>query len=183
MRKKAIKYRLRNIDNPVDSGKTMKVNDTFVLDANGNPYTCSNYNDERKLSSDKRCESQGHIADHDTHKFADQQQKYQKEEFSDRNDPNENWMRHWFELTHFLKLYGHANPSRKQFPTLADWVFQQRQRFRRQRLSLFRKKRLDDIGFEFDRSKAAKQNKPHPPMYPLTIRQLWYNLKLLLKVF
>jgi len=68
-------------------------------------------------------------------------------------------MRHWFELTHFLKLYGHANPSRKQFPTLADWVFQQRQRFRRQRLSLFRKKRLDDIGFEFDRSKAAKQNK------------------------
>jgi len=44
--KKAIKYRLRNIDNPVDSGKTMKVNDTFVLDANGNPYTNSLINNK-----------------------------------------------------------------------------------------------------------------------------------------
>lgn len=69
------------------------------------------------------------------------------------------WKEHFAELLAFRKEYGHTNVTQTKSKTLAEWVKNQRRLRKAGKLSQSRIDKLDEIGFEWDRSYLFKNKR------------------------
>lgn len=62
------------------------------------------------------------------------------------------WKKSYQELVKFKERYGHTNATRDKDGKLASWVSNQRQRFKNSKITKEEFEKLNDIGFEWDRT-------------------------------
>lgn len=69
------------------------------------------------------------------------------------------WREHFEELEEFKRDYGHTNVTQTKSKTLAEWVKNQRRLRKAGKLAQARITKLDEIGFEWDRSYLFKNRR------------------------
>jgi len=73
------------------------------------------------------------------------------------------WKEHFQELIEFKRDYGHTNVTQTKSKTLAEWVKNQRRLRKAGKLAQSRISKLDEIGFEWDRSYLFKNKRGEAP--------------------
>lgn len=67
------------------------------------------------------------------------------------------WEQMYLELQEFKEKYGHINVSKRNSPQLGNWIYEQRRQNRAQRIDPIKKKKLDELGFDWGNEKFREE--------------------------